>query len=231
MSGDLSVEATGETVGEAKSAALRELERTAPGIDRDDVRFQVVTEGARGVLGVGYEPARVIASAPRPNATAALLDDAPPSDETAIAEELLTRVLAALGLPGTVQTITGADGVEASISGSDPAVLIGRHGQTIDALETLANTLAFRAQGDTRKRITIDIDGYRDRRQATLEATARTTAERVAATGNAVTLEPMSAAERRIVHEALKDDPAVETVSDGAEPNRCVRVIPRHTAI
>ena len=66
MSDEVSVEATGETVGEAKWAALRELERLAPGIDRDEVRFQVVSEGERGLLGVGYAPARVLASVERP---------------------------------------------------------------------------------------------------------------------------------------------------------------------
>ena len=66
MSDEVSVEATGETVGEAKWAALRELERLAPGIDRDGVRFQVVSEGERGLLGVGYTPARVLATAARP---------------------------------------------------------------------------------------------------------------------------------------------------------------------
>ncbi len=66
MSDELSVEATGETVGEAKWSALRELERLAPGIDREAVRFQVVSEGERGLLGVGYAPARVLATAERP---------------------------------------------------------------------------------------------------------------------------------------------------------------------
>ena len=66
MTDDLSVEASGETVGEAKWSALRELERLAPGLDRDAVRFQVLTEGERGLLGVGYSPARVVATVERP---------------------------------------------------------------------------------------------------------------------------------------------------------------------
>ncbi|HEY7514437.1 MAG TPA: Jag N-terminal domain-containing protein, partial [Vicinamibacteria bacterium] len=95
MSSEVSVEATGETVGEAKWAAMRELERLAPGLDRSGVRFQVVSEGERGLLGVGYTPARVVATAaapaqPEPPAAAAPVDE---SEEAALARELLERAV------------------------------------------------------------------------------------------------------------------------------------------
>jgi spoIIIJ-associated protein len=224
---NLSVEGTGETVGEAKWAALRELERLAPGIDREGVRFQVVTEGERGLLGVGYAPARVLATADRP---AAPPPQAPPDPELegeeAIARELLARVVATLGLDASVRVEAG-DEVLATVSGADLGVLIGRHGQMIDALQYLANAMAHRALGDERRRIVLDAAGYRARRSATLEALAGRSAERASATGRRVELEPMSAVERRIVHEALKDDPEVTTASEGTEPNRYVVVVPR----
>ena len=229
MTEEVSVEATGETVGEAKWSALRELEQRAPGIDREAVRFQVVSEGERGLLGVGYTPARVVATVERPPVVAA---PAPPSDEAgeaAAARELLERTLATLGVAGTVSIEDGDDEVTATVSGSDLGVLIGRHGQMIDALQYLANAIAHRTVGDDRRRIVIDAAGYRARRSATLESMARRSAEQASATGRPVALEPMSAVERRLVHESLKDDPEVETASEGSEPHRYVVVLPRRS--
>ncbi len=228
MTEEVSVEATGETVGEAKWSALRELEQRAPGIDRGAVRFQVVSEGERGLLGVGYTPARVVAIVERPPAATS-----PPSDEAgeaAAARGLLERTLLALGVAGTVSVEEADDEVTATVSGPDLGVLIGRHGQMIDALQYLANAIAHRTVGDDRRRIVIDAAGYRARRSATLESMARRSAEQASATGRPVALEPMSAVERRLVHESLKDDPEVETASEGTEPNRYVVVLPRRSA-
>ena len=230
MSDEVSVEATGETVGEAKWAALRELERLAPGIDRDGVRFQVVSEGERGLLGVGYAPARVLASCERPPARITDVDQPMPEGEHAVAHELLERVVSTLGLDATVRVEDDGDEVLATVNGADLGVLIGRHGQMIDSLQYLANAIAHRAVGEDRRRIVVDAAGYRARRATTLESLARRTAERASATGHRVELEPMSAVERRIVHEVLKEDPEVTTVSEGSEPNRFVVVVPRRSA-
>ena len=235
MSDEVSVEATGETVGEAKWAALRELERIAPGLDREGVRFQVVSEGERGLLGVGYSPARVVATADRPADTRPASAPAGEGDdrgegEHAVARELLERVVATLGLDASVRVEDDDQEVRATVTGADLGVLIGRHGQMIDSLQYLANALAHRAMGEGRRRIVVDAAGYRARRAATLEALARRTAEQASATGRRVELEPMSAVERRIVHEVLKDDPEVTTESEGTEPNRFVVVVPRRSA-
>ena len=221
---ELSVESSGETVGEAKWSALRELERLAPGFDREAVRFQVVSEGERGLLGVGYTPARVVATAARPASTGEPADEG----EAAIARELLERLIATAGLDGAVRIDETGDEVRATVAGDDLGVLIGRHGQMIDALQYLANAIAHRRLGEDRRRIVLDAAGYRARREATLESLARRSAEQASATGHRVELEPMSAVERRIVHEALKDDPEVATTSEGIEPNRYVVVVPRH---
>jgi spoIIIJ-associated protein len=228
MTEELSVEATGETLGEAKWSAIRELERLIPGLDRESVRFQVVTEGERGLLGVGTTPAQVVATAPAPTRAASPEGDASRSSEGAIASGLLERVATALGTPLTIELDEGDREVRATVTGGDAGVLIGRHGQMLDALQLLANAVAHHAVGGDRRRIVIDAAGYRSRREATLEQLARRTAERVAATGERAPLEPMSAVERRIVHEALKDDPEVATVSDGDEPYRYVVIVPRH---
>lgn len=231
MSDELQAEGTGETVGEAKWAAIRELERLAPALDREEVRFQVVSEGERGLLGVGFTPARVVATAPKPPAA----EPPPPAEraespEGAVAQEFLERVCAALGVPATVSITEQEEGLVATLVGGDSGVLIGRHGQMIDALQYLANALAHRAVGEGKRPITVDVAGYRERRSAALEALARRSAEQATATGRNVTLDPMSAVERKVVHEALKDDNDVETTSEGAEPNRCVVVIPRAAA-
>ena len=227
---DVVVEGTGETVGEAKWAALRDLERLVPGLDRESVRFEVVTEGERGLLGVGYSPARVMAATAAPEAVAV---PAPPprsadedDDESAV-RELLERVAAAVSATCTVTISSRDDQLVATLGGADLGLLIGRHGQTIDALQYLANALAHRRGSE--RRVVVDAAGYRERRETALHTMAQRTAERATATGSAVALEPMTAVERKVVHEFLKDDPEVETASEGSEPNRYVVVLPRRS--
>jgi spoIIIJ-associated protein len=221
---ELQVEATGETVGEAKWAALRELEKQQPGLDKSAVRFQVVSEGERGLLGVGYTPARVIASAPA-SAVAAVRgvrDDE--SDLATRMRELVETVVGAMGIVARVDVEETSDAVEVTCSGGDLGLLIGKHGQTIDALQYVANAASFRSGAG--KPVTIDAAGYRDRRRATLESIALRAADQAAA-GERVLLEPMTAVERKVVHERLKDVDGVATSSEGTEPNRYVVVSPK----
>jgi spoIIIJ-associated protein len=218
----LSVEVTGETVGEAKWLALRELERIAPNLDKAAVRFQVVSEGERGLLGVGYEPARVVATADRPTEPAEPRDESPAA---AHARALLERIVAALGIPCRIEVEEGDDEIRVTCEGPDLGLLIGRHGQTIDSVQYLANAIVWKGSDD-RKRVVVDAAGYRARREETLQREAVRAAERAVANGESVELEPMSAVERRVVHERLKDYPGVTTSSDGAEPNRYVVVHP-----
>jgi spoIIIJ-associated protein len=221
-SGDtVTVEATGETVGEAKWAALRELELLIPGLDRDSVEFQVVAEGERGLLGVGFTPAHVIASA---TARGRISDD-DVSDETQAAREFVQRAASAIGASVTATAVERDGVVTVTCTGADLGLLIGKHGQTIDAIQYLANAMA-RSQGGQHE-VVVDAAGYRARRTATLKTLAKRTAQRASATGRRIELDPMTPVERKIVHEALKDDPEVETVSEGSEPNRYVVVLPR----
>jgi spoIIIJ-associated protein len=221
----VSVEASGETVGEAKWAALRELESLVPGLDREQVQFQVVSEGERGLLGVGFSPAQVIASAQSDTAVAAGSDR---ELSTSGPHEIVERIASAIGADVSVSSHERDGVVTVTCSGSDVALFIGKHGQTIDAIQYLANAIA-RAQGEEHE-VVVDASGYRARRTATLEGMARRTAQRVSATGRRAELEPMTPVERKIVHEALKDDPEVETASEGSEPNRFVVVFPRLAA-
>lgn len=221
MSTEVSVEATGETVGEAKWKALRELERAAPGLDKSTVRYQVVSEGERGLLGVGYTPAHVIASgeaveqAPREP-----IDE---SDESAHVRALVEHVVAAIGIGARVDVEETDAELLVTCSGGDVGLLIGKHGQTIDALQYIANASVYR-RGEG-KSVTVDAAGYRERRRATLEGIALRAAER-AARGYRVVLDPMSAVERKVVHERLKEIEGIATTSEGTEPNRYVVVLP-----
>ena len=225
-SGVVTVEATGETVGEAKWAALRELEQLVPGLDRERVQFQVVSEGERGLLGVGFTPAHVIASTeaeggPSPGS-------ADESDAVREAREIVERIASGIGADVAASAREHEGGVTVTCSGPDVALFIGKHGQTIDAIQYLANAIA--RVGGSQHGVVVDAAGYRARRTATLETLARRTAQRASATGRRVALEPMTPVERKIVHEALKEDPEVETASEGSEPNRFVVVLPRHIA-
>jgi spoIIIJ-associated protein len=217
------VEATGETVGEAKWAALRELEQRHPGLDKAAVQFEVVSEGERGLLGVGYSPARVVASLPDDAVEAAAVDE---SELAADVRSLVRRITSTLGVGARVDVREDDDAVVATCSAPDVALLIGRHGQTIDAVQYLLNAITHRTYGDERKEVVVDAAGYRDRRRATLESLAVRTAQQVLASGESVELEPMTAVERKVVHLKLKELAGVETTSEGTEPNRYVIVLP-----
>jgi spoIIIJ-associated protein len=230
VSDPLTVETTGETVGEAKWQALRELERLAPGLDRAAVRFDVLSEGERGLLGVGYAPARVLATVDAPAEVAV---PAPPAvsegDESELAADLrglLTRIAHGLGVRCRVDLTEDEETVTATFAGGDLGLLIGRHGQTIDAIQYLASAVVYRTYGDDRKDVVVDASGYRARRRETLEALATRSAEQAKSTGSPVELEPMSSVERRIVHLRLQDEPGVSTRSEGEEPYRYVVVDP-----
>jgi spoIIIJ-associated protein len=219
MTDELQVEATGETVGEAKWTALRELEKLDPEIDKSAVRFQVVSEGERGLLGVGYSPARVVATVDR----SAQRPAAAPADETELGRrvrELVERIVEAIGASARVEVREDEDAVTAFLSGRDLGLLIGKHGQTIDAIQYVTNAIVARAQGEIRKSVVVDASGYRDRRRSALHALAVRSAEHVSSSGSPTELEPMTAVERKVVHERLKDFPGVTTRSEGTEPNR-----------
>ena len=220
---ELTVETTGETVGEAKWAALRELEQRYPALDKSAVRFGVVTEGERGLLGVGYAPARVIAHLPADAAEPAALDESDLATEVRL---LVLRIVAALGIDGRVGVREDDETITATCSGADVALLIGRHGQTIDAVQYLLNAISHRAYGDGRKEVIVDAAGYRERRRETLETLAVRTAQQVRLHGERVELDPMTAVERKVVHLKLKEFEGVQTSSEGTEPNRYVVVLP-----
>jgi spoIIIJ-associated protein len=231
MTGErVEIETTGETVGEARWAALHELERRYPAIDRDAVEFVVVSEGERGLLGVGYEPARVVASVTVDRSAAGA--SAPPSDraprdeppEVARVRALLERLLDAFGVAGDVDLVVEDGVVTATVTGSDLGLVIGKHGQTIDAIQYLANAISHRRDREGAVEVVVDAEGYRKRRERTLHEVAGRAAADVRRTGEPVELEPMTSVERKIVHARVQSLGGLTTASEGAEPNRYVVV-------
>jgi spoIIIJ-associated protein len=146
----------------------------------------------------------------------------PPAERVRV---VLERVLDELDLDASVVVTESEDEIRGVIEGEDLGLLIGRRGQTIDALQLLCYRSAFRGLAD-RKRVVVDAAGYRDRRAEILNRQADTAAERAVKTGRPIELEPMSAGERKVVHDHLKDRPEIETYSEGSEPERCVVVAP-----
>jgi spoIIIJ-associated protein len=148
-----------------------------------------------------------------------------PEEPAARVEALLEEVLDTLDLDAEIVVEEGPDQITGRIEGDDLGLLIGRRGQTIDALQLLCYRVAFRGRGE-RKRVSVDAAGYRERRRETVERQADRAAERALETGKEIELEPMGSVERKIVHDRLKDRPGLETFSEGDEPERCVVVAP-----
>lgn len=239
-------EFTGRTVEEAVERGLRELGRR-----RDQVDIEVLDRGKpANMLGLGGEDARVLLSyeeadtdeaqpaideAEVPRRPAAPRGEAEEDEEAApaFAEELpigatvLTELLGTMGIEAEVkiEQIPGREGIE--VHGDDLGVLIGRGGENLVALQQVVSAITSRRVGRT-VHVPVDVEGYRRRREDQLKEVAKRVADRVRATGQAVTLEPMLAYERRIVHLAVQGTPGLRTESVGNEPNR--RVVISSTA-
>jgi len=203
-----SLEKRGRTVEEAVAAALEEL-----GVEESETQIEILEEPAKGLFGIlGSKDARVRVSVKASREEAA--------------RRFLAEILRTMGYATDMETSVEEGYVFINVLGDDLGALIGRRGQTLNALQYLVNLAALReTSGD--ERIVLDIEGYRKRRERTLQALARRLAERVRRTGHSVELEPMTAQERRVVHTTLQDDPAVITKSDGEEPFRKVVIHPK----
>jgi len=145
-----------------------------------------------------------------------------PADQV---EDLLEEVVRGLGLEATVVIDDDGETVTGTVHGDDVGLFIGRHGQTIDAVQHLAQRIAGPRGGDGR-RIVIDAEGYRERRETMLQRQADHAAEDALRSGGPVALEAMTASERRLVHEYLRDHDKVQTYSEGDEPDRHLVVAP-----
>ncbi len=149
-------------------------------------------------------------------------------DEAEAVQELLEEVVRALGLEATVEVTEDDDTVTGTLHGEELGLFIGRHGQTIDAVQHLAQRMAG-ARGADARRIVIDAEGYRERRETMLQRQADHATADALRSGRAVALDAMTASERRLVHEYLRDHGEVQTYSEGDEPDRHLVVAPLKT--
>lgn len=140
-------------------------------------------------------------------------------------EELLIRIADGFDVEADVEIEETPEAIQARYVGDDVAVLIGHHGAVIDAIQHLAYRIAY-PSGGQRKQVSVDAGGYRERRAVSLRSTADQAAEAALREGRTVSLDPMSALERKVVHEHLKTRRDVETYSEGQEPNRRLVVAP-----
>ena len=147
------------------------------------------------------------------------------SDAAARVRRMLEEIVGAVGVEAEIDVSEDGEGIHANLDGEDLGLLIGRHGQTIDAIQHLAYRVAYRGE-DERKRVTVDAAGYRERRATLLQQDADEAVEEVLRTGEPVALDAMNAVERRVVHEYLRDRDGIETYSEGTEPDRHLVVAP-----
>jgi spoIIIJ-associated protein len=225
------VEASGRTVEEAIDRALEML-----GATDDEVEVQILSEGGDMVR---RDDARVRVRlrderSTEDRAYAEEVDyeddedfepDAGLQEQAAMADEFLRGLLATIGLEAEVAASAGRDAARVDLRGNELALLIGRHGSTLEALQEVTRA-AVQRRVESRALVNLDIEGYRARRRAILERRARSVAAKVRRSGKPQTMEPMPAFERKVVHDALSDFRGVRTTSEGEEPNRQVVISP-----
>ncbi|PKQ27752.1 MAG: hypothetical protein CVT63_06335 [Candidatus Anoxymicrobium japonicum] len=245
---ETSWEYTGSTVEEATHIALEEL-----GLERDDIFVEVLEEPQKGFLGFGGVDARIKVemigewevtgkktepgtAAPRDRESRAASSQGRKSKEekeeasfqgtdTDKPVAMVEDILEMIGVEASVESREREDALEIDIWGDDVAIIIGRAGATLDALQFLVN-ISCRRQGDISKRIIVDVERYRKRRKKKLEDLAEQMALDAKTRGESVEMLPMSASERKIVHMALREIPGVWTESIGEETGRRIVINP-----
>lgn len=196
------IEATGKTVQEAVNSALEEL-----GAELEDVEVNVLDEGSKGLFGIGSKMARV-----QVTLKAEYEDDG---------VAFLTDVFEKMNIDVDIEKTEDDESISLMVTGKDSGIIIGRRGETLDALQYLTS-LVVNKNSSKYKRVTVDIENYRHKREETLVRLAERLADKVIKYRRNVSLEPMNPYERRIIHSTLQNNNYVETYSVGEDPNRKV---------
>ncbi len=211
------IERSAASVEEAIEAALAEL-----GASEQEVEVQVLQEPRGGFLGLGAQQAQVRV---RLRSEALEEADGDLEDQAEATMDFLEGLFDAMGLPAEVESNLDAGVMYVDVWGSESAegmgILIGRHGQTLEALQDLVRGAVQHKTGD-RCRVVVDVEDYRKRRRSQLESRAQSAARRVKKTGKPEAMEPMNAFERKIVHDAVGQVGGLETASEGEDPDRRV---------
>lgn len=203
------IEKSAKTVDEAVDMALSEIN-----LDRKWVDVEVVEEGSKGLFGIfGSKTAKVRVKAKQ-------------NLSFEKGKDLIRDILDNMGLEANVDLEEVENGVIIKITGKDLGILIGRRGETLESLQYLVG-LVVNKHADTYKKVSIDIEGYRDKREDSLIKLAKRLASKARETRKTVTLEPMPASERRIIHSVLQENRSVSTYSSGDEPYRKIIIKPK----
>jgi spoIIIJ-associated protein len=198
-----SIEAVGKTEEEAISSALSQI-----GKERDEVSVEILERSRSGFLGIGSSPAKVRVSYEYTESVVELT------------ERFLKGLLEKMGSDATPKVeMTGSDRINVELTGDKLGMLIGRRGETLDAIQHITNSVINRG-GDSRVHISIDAESYRSKREDSLQRLAEKVAGKVLKYRKNMTLEPMNSYERHVIHTALQDYEGVTTFSTGVEPNR-----------
>ncbi len=196
-----SIEVKGKTLDEAIFTGLTQL-----GLGIDQVEYEIIKENTKGIFGIGRSVTI------RMSEKQTLTGDA---------EQFLNGLFKLMGTPAKAEVDEAEDVINIELTGDSTGMLIGRRGETLDALQYLTGLVVNKGREDY-KRVAIDTENYRKKREETLVKLAKRIAGKVARTGKKVVLEPMNPYERRILHATLQSDPKVETISEGEEPYRRV---------
>ncbi len=199
------LEMAGKTVEDALQNALRELKLT-----ENKVEYEVLDEGHKGFLNIGSKPAKIRVKVRK--------------DYISDAKTFLGNVLDNMGVKAEISIKEEDNAVRISMSGPDMGILIGYRGETLDSLQYLVSLVVNKGGENEYKRVILDTENYRMKREETLKRLAKRIADKVRATNRQVKLEPMNPYERRIIHSALQNDLNIETFSEGDEPYRRVVV-------
>lgn len=202
------IEKTGRTVEEAVEQAIAEL-----GIPREETDIEIIEQPSKGFLGLlGSKPARVKVSVR--------------NSPVRRVKGIMTDILNTMDLQAKLDIVEKDNTVTINLEGENLGILIGRRGETLDALQYLVN-LSINKNQENRKKFILDIEGYRTRREDTLKKLAHKLADKAMQRGRNVVLEPMNSLERRIIHTALQGRDDISTFSEGEEPYRKIIISPK----
>jgi spoIIIJ-associated protein len=228
------VETEGETIDKAIENALKQL-----GVERDRITVEVLSEGKKGILGFGSQKARIRAAlrtsainlhaaASVPMTESQSLSAAEAAAIGRKAKEVLAEILSLMGVEAEVELKVGekTDETVLEIRAENSGLLIGRKGQTLEALQYLVSRIAGERGATEGPHVVVDIENYRQRRRKSLEDMALRLGEKAKRQRKTVTVDALSAADRRIIHAALQDDPWVTTKSLGQGSYRRLLIIP-----
>ena len=211
-------EYTGKTVEEAIELGLQELK-----VAREDVEITVLEEGKKKLF--GSVKAKVQIGVNEPEETPAVAETVSGATDGERAVEFLKGLFDVLKINADVTLVSEDEKIEINVNAQNTTKIIGKHGETIDAIQTLASAVANTGR-EKYARVVVDCENYRETREATLERLADNLAQRAMRLGKKIQLEPMNPYERRIIHAKLSEYEGVKTTSEGKEPNRYIVVIP-----